>query len=150
VVALSAGPWTSILWPSFSPRHSSSQNYSHFISSYLQHFSFSIHQHWTCWLRQTFEMYQNYVVHNLFLGFWYNRRLASLRHSISLAVSMKQHESHRTDLCEISNLWSQSDFWLRSDKSNRHCWCVYDNTSPWLDTVWHRQTAICMTYEMTN
>jgi hypothetical protein len=83
------------------------------------------------------------------LGFWYNRRLASLCHCISLTVSMKQHDTHRTDLCEISNLWSQSDFWLRSDKSNRY-WYVYDNTSPWLDTVWHRQTAICMTYEMTN
>lgn len=39
----------------------------------------------------------NYFVHNLFLGFWYNRRLASLCHSISLSVRVKQHDSHRTD-----------------------------------------------------
>jgi hypothetical protein len=46
----------------------------------------------------------NCFVHNLFLGFWNNRRLASLCHSISMSIRLKQHDSHRTDFCGTSYL----------------------------------------------
>jgi hypothetical protein len=104
VASLPAGPWTSILWSSILPSHSSSQNCSQFISSYLHLFSSKNPSPVGTFTTRDIRNVPYYVVHNLFLGFWHNRRLASLCHYTSLSFRMKQHDSHRTDLCETSYL----------------------------------------------